>query len=128
MEPNERLKTAAAKFVRTYQDFAAIPVFYRTSEWVAVKSIADKTRAVIETATRAVDVAGNWMSAAFGLTGVGAFELFPNLPKIAEGGIGAAVTAIMLAEAKMNGVIRTAEKRMARELVKQNVDESEKVE
>jgi len=109
----QRLKDAGARFSQTYTHFSAIPVELRPANYDAVKSLADMTRQTVSELTRAMDTALGWANAAFGFKASDAYGIFPDAPMVATGTIGAAVSAIMLANHKMQGVINEAMQKQA---------------
>lgn len=109
----ERLRDAGARFSQTYQHFSMIPVELRPANYDAVKSLADLTRQTISDLTRAVDTAMGWASAAFGFQARDAFNIFPDANMLTTGTIGAGVSAIMLANHKMQAVINEAVQKQA---------------
>lgn len=104
----QRLRDAGARFAQTYQHFAMIPPELRPANYESVRMLADTTRRVISDLTRAVDTAAGWAGAAFGLKAQDAFGIFPDANMLATGTIGAGVSAIMLANSRMQGVINEA--------------------
>lgn len=109
----DRLRDAGARFSQTYQHFISIPVELRSANYDAVKSLADMTRQTISELTRAVDTAMGWANAAFGFKPADAFNIFPDASMMATGTVGAGVSAIMLANHKMQAVINEAMQKQA---------------
>lgn len=92
----QRLRNAAAQFSGAYSQFIAIPTEYRSPTWQATKDKADTVKTVISTFTGAIDTAYNWVSSAFGLSGMGALSLIPAVPWLTVAAIGGAISAIMV--------------------------------
>jgi hypothetical protein len=107
----QRLRNSGAQFSETYFHFVNIPPEFRPANYEAVKKLVDATRNSIASVTRAMDNAMGWANAAFGFTGVDAMQAFPNAQILANGGVGTAITAIMLARTKMLDVLQNARKR-----------------